>query len=288
MSPGSIKLLSFCVNYRHRMLVWVFNLKYKLNVLNLFSDYGHSIPIGGVMSKEFSLTGGDADFANRQKSVFDQLGSISVPSSSTTSTVTFDDFKSRQDSSSRRSSRDRQDSSRKRSRETKQFRGQESLFKRPEPPPPWRRGGGRMPDHRRNPQGWTHYSLGDVSSDDMSDRTNTSTALSFLNELKKRKDTDDNEDGMEMDGKQQTLQFKRPVRKRNEVEVFRPSAERSDSQESQFRGSKRVMPEYVVGQKIGKNVKRGGAKVKDEAKQNTKEMTLSHLNMDCDEVEEDD
>jgi Tumour suppressing sub-chromosomal transferable candidate 4 len=236
------------------------------------------------MSKEFSLTGGDADFTNRQKSVFDQLGSISVPSSSTTSSVTIDDFKSRRESSSRRSSRERQDSPRKRSRETKQFRGQESLFKRPEPPPPWRRGGGRMPDHRRNPQGWTHYSLGDVSSDDMSDRTNTSTALSFLNELKKRKD---NEDDMDVDGKRQTLQFKRPVRKRNEVEVFRPSAERIDPQEPQFRGSKRVMPEYVVGQKNGKGVKRPDAKVKNDAKI-TKEMKLSHLNLDCEEVDEDD
>lgn len=243
------------------------------------------------MSKEFSLTGGDADFANRQKSVFDQLGSISTPSSAT-STVTIDDFKSRRDTSSRRSSRD-QDNPRKRSREqtkeTKPFRGQESLFKRPEPPPPWRRGGGRMPDHRRNPQGWTHYSLGDVSSDDMSDRTNTSTALSFLNELKKRKDGDDydDEDEMDVDEKQQSLQFKRPVKKLNDVEVFHPSAERSDSQGPTFRGSKRVMPEYVVGQKSGKSVKKGDVKVKNDAK-NTREMKLSHLNMDCEEVEEDD
>jgi Tumour suppressing sub-chromosomal transferable candidate 4 len=245
------------------------------------------------MSKEFSLTGGDADFANRQKSVFDQLGSISVPSS-TTPSVTIDDFKSRRDSSSRRSSssssRD-QDSPRKRSRETretKQFRGQESLFKRPEPPPPWRRGGGRMPDHKRNPQGWTRYSLGDVSSDDMSDRTNTSTALSFLNELKKRKDRDeyDDEDKMDVDEKRQSLQFKRPARKQNEVEVFCPSAERSDSQGPQFRGSKRVMPEYVVGQKSGKSVKRGDVKVKKDA-QNTREMKLSHL-VDSEELEEDE
>lgn len=143
-----------------------------------------------------------------------------------------------------------------------------------------------MPDHRRNPHGWTHYSLGDVSSDDMSDRTNTSTALSFLNELKKRKESDDfDSEDMDVDEKRQNLQFKKPTRKRNEVEVFRPSAERSESQGPQFRGSKRVMPEYVVGQKSGKGVKKSGVKVTKDSK-NTNEMKLSHL-MDSEDEDED-
>ncbi len=43
------------------------------------------------------------------------------------------------------------------------------------------------PDHRRNPQNWTKYSLEDVSTDQLSDRSNTAAALDFLKQLKRRK-----------------------------------------------------------------------------------------------------
>ena len=44
------------------------------------------------------------------------------------------------------------------------------------------------PDHhRRNPQNWTKYSLEDVTTDQLSDRSNTSAALDFLKLLKRNK-----------------------------------------------------------------------------------------------------
>jgi len=221
------------------------------------------------MSKDFHLSGGDADFNSRQKSVFDQLGAISSPSS-TSSSVSLDDFQSHRESTSRRTQQ-------KRSHETRHLRGQESLFKRPEPPNPrWRGQNKRMPDHRTHPQKWTHYSLGDVSNDDMSDRTNTSTALSFLNELRKRKERDSDQE-MDLDRTQQTVQFKKPVQRRNKVETFQPSAERNEPRGTLFRGSKRVMPEYVVGQKSGQGAKKvRDVKDKNEAKKSD-QMRLTHL-----------
>lgn len=64
----------------------------------------------------------------------------------------------------------------------------------------WRRGGGggggggggrrgrgaALADHRRNPQNWTKYSLADVTTDQLSDRSNTSAALDFLKQLRRR------------------------------------------------------------------------------------------------------
>ena len=41
-------------------------------------------------------------------------------------------------------------------------------------------------DLRRNPQSWTKYSLADVTTDQLSDRSNTSAALDFLKQLRKR------------------------------------------------------------------------------------------------------
>jgi Tumour suppressing sub-chromosomal transferable candidate 4 len=43
-----------------------------------------------------------------------------------------------------------------------------------------------MADHRRNPQSWTKYSLADVTTDQLSDRSNTSAALDFLKQLRRR------------------------------------------------------------------------------------------------------
>lgn len=43
------------------------------------------------------------------------------------------------------------------------------------------------PDPRRNPRNWTKYSLADVTTDQLSDRSNTSAALDFLKELRRGK-----------------------------------------------------------------------------------------------------
>ncbi|XP_067004772.2 U5 small nuclear ribonucleoprotein TSSC4 [Anabrus simplex] len=156
--------------------------------------------------------------------------------------------------------------------ETKQFRGKESIFKRPEAPPP-RFNVRNIPDYRRNPQKWTKYSLGDVSQEDMSEKSNTAAALSFLRELEARKSVEP----MEEDHKSHII-FK-PTKK----VAVEDGISSSDAAKSSFRSTKLIMPEYVVGQekkKAKKNVK----KLPSENDKSSKSIKLSHL----EEEEEDD
>ncbi|KAJ3661795.1 hypothetical protein Zmor_006179 [Zophobas morio] len=122
---------------------------------------------------------------------------------------------------------------------TKQFRGKESIFKVPQDPVNYMR---TIPDFKKNPHKWTKYSLADVKDEDMSDSSNTKTALSFLNELKSRSV----EDMRDADEEPKKIVFKKftPETGSSKLEV-----------KASFRSSKRVMPEYVVGEKINKRKK---------------------------------
>lgn len=229
----------------------------------------------------FSISGGGADFANRQKDLFEKLKEaekgvnishqdVIAPSISHHPTQREElamDFEASNQLK------------RKRRSETKHLRGKESIFKRPEVPPPWQ--GRKMPDHKKNPQKWTRYSLGDVSQDDMSDTTNTSTALSFLSELRKRKETsgpmDDDDDEREETRSQGSIVFKRPnTSRRAVVEIDDQPVDRLESSGPVFRGSKRVMPEYIVGQGSKRSSKKKDDK-KSQEKNATKELKLDHL-----------
>ncbi|XP_059470029.1 U5 small nuclear ribonucleoprotein TSSC4 isoform X2 [Neocloeon triangulifer] len=221
------------------------------------------------MPREFKIAGGDDEFNSRNRSVFDQLNSLS-PSVRTSTSVSVDDFPER--------------SHRRRSHETRHLRGQESLFKRPDPPPPRWHGGQRIADHQKNPHKWTRYSLGDVSSEDMSDRTNTSTALSFLNELRKRREQKE-EDEMETDEPTQQVQFKRPARKQGAAKEAREASPEGKPEGPIFRGSKRVMPEYIVGQRSGQSSRRGDRKSQADGK--SKKLKLDHLMMEDEDGDSD-
>ena len=176
---------------------------------------------------------------------------------------------------------------RKRRSPFRQFRGKESIFKRPSMPAP-RSARQCMPDHQRNPHKWTKYTLGDVSPQDMSDRTNTAAALSFLQELKSRKESSDEMDVDESSPK--AIVFK-PVRSekrtssRGSVTTVSETTTSEEADRPSFRSSKLVMPEYIVGQKkTSKKKLKGESKPGEEkVKDKTKEIKLGHL-MD----EEDD
>ncbi|XP_065340144.1 U5 small nuclear ribonucleoprotein TSSC4 [Cloeon dipterum] len=226
------------------------------------------------MSGEFRLWGGDAEFNSRNKSVFDQLSSLSPRSAAAAPAVSLSDLSR---ASPRRRSKEKET--------TRQLRGQESLFKRPELPPP-RHQPRQPPDHHKNPHRWTHYTLGDVSRDDMSDRTNTSTALSFLDELRKRRERDGED--MEVDGQPpQPVLFKKPVRSARDR---KKSPEPSKSGEGPvFQGTKRVMPEYVVGQKrrgVGREAKES-RKGDKPMHSDSKKLKLLHLLKDDDDDDQD-
>lgn len=152
-----------------------------------------------------------------------------------------------------------------------------------------------------NPHKWKKYSLDDA---DISDRTNTSAAFAFLAEIEKRKDVeeekrsqehqmdvDDSPSGKIVFKKQNSSKeyrkpsFNQSVPLRKEME--RRETNEETGEKAVLKGSKVVMPEYVIGQKIQKQNKR---KVNTESTADSKKSgksgpTLQHL---FDEEEEDE
>lgn len=126
----------------------------------------------------------------------------------------------------------------------RQFRGKESIFKRPQDPinKNYMR---TIPDFKKNPHKWKKYSLADVKDEDMSDRSNTKAALSFLNELKNRSSEEMVTDRTE---EMQKIVFKK-------VYTTVKDDTKNEEEKPSFRSSKVVMPEYVVGQKVKKDKK---------------------------------
>lgn len=115
-------------------------------------------------------------------------------------------------------------------------------------------------------------SLADVSEEHMSERSNTAAAMSFLHEMELRK-KDEEEQSDELPEK---IVFKKTSSSNKEE----AGASTSVSDQTTFRNTKVIMPEYVVGRKVLKPKKRF------ERKQNqSKELKLEHL---LDEDEEED
>lgn len=249
-------------------------------------------------SSDFVLHGGDTAFANRQRLLFDRLSvaekecNVSQISSVCTD-VNMDDTESHTTQPVQRAGQ-------KRKSETKRFRGKESIFKRPEGPAP-RAVSRNIPDHRRNPHKWVKYSLDDVSNDDMTDKSNTQTALSFLRELKARRLREragESQEEMDMDDDESTEQdqakivFKsRKIKKASTIEFKKPSIDVEKTESSPviidhddkpiFRSSKIIMPEYVVGQKQKKKTKKEKPLTKVDR---LKQLKLDHL----EELEEEE
>ncbi|XP_056641377.1 protein TSSC4 [Diorhabda sublineata] len=146
---------------------------------------------------------------------------------------------------------------------TKRLRGKESIFKRPQNPVP-KNYIKKMPDFKKNPHKWTKYTLDDVADEDMSDKSNTKTALSFLEELKERKDSDPLSVNAKADLTQKVV-FKKHISK-----VSNSQSDDDSNVKASFRSSKVIMPEYVIGQKVKKEKKRKNV-VKG------KELKLDHL-----------
>lgn len=162
-----------------------------------------------------------------------------------------------------------------------------------------------------NPHKWKKYSLDDA---DISDRTNASAAFAFLAEMERRKDTDDGQDdasAMDADandssrGKilfkkqnhRQKPSFNKSVSVRKQLECTdTASNESSESGEKpMLKGSKVVMPEYVIGQKVSssktKKTKLSSSSSKtqtDETKSSKQQNQKPHLQHLFDEEEDED
>uniref|UniRef100_A0A1B6JV77 U5 small nuclear ribonucleoprotein TSSC4 n=1 Tax=Homalodisca liturata TaxID=320908 RepID=A0A1B6JV77_9HEMI len=199
----------------------------------------------------------NTEFLSRQKSVFEKLDAVVKDSEKNLEKQNFKRPVISEDIRTHKRLR----------HDTRQFRGQESIFKRPEAPPP-ARFKNNTPDYQRHPQKWTKYTLSDVSQEDMSEKSNTAAAMSFLRELKAKKEME----SMEVDSEVKQITFKKPSK---HLEPIVSSSAQYDS--PSFRSSKVVMPEYVVGEK--KASKRNSAKPKEKTEK-SKEIKLDHLNED--------
>ncbi|XP_016997886.2 uncharacterized protein [Drosophila takahashii] len=152
----------------------------------------------------------------------------------------------------------------------RRMRGKESIFKKPELPIGRCLKPRKTPDYQVNPHKWKKYSLSDV---DISDQSNSAAALSFLRQMDAQREAEgDDHESPHSDGKiefKKTSKLNRNLKKLQEEEV-----EDVELDKPQLRGSKLVMPEYVIGQKSQKQRK---SKVKSNQSRASGKLQLSHL-----------
>lgn len=167
--------------------------------------------------------------------------------------------------------------------EMKQFRGRESIYKRAEANIRECLRAKTIPDHIKNPNKWVYYSLADVTPEQMSDATNTATALALIREMEEKEAA---ESKMECDFDETGL-FKKPTFRMSSAIKKPPPAPTTD-QKVVFKSSKVVMPEYVVGVTKTKTEKKTCI-IKKKAPKNCEknaELKLDHLFEQEDEEEE--
>lgn len=202
----------------------------------------------------------NSEFVNRQKSVFEKLDAV----------VKDNEGILEKQNNLKRSFTIKDNKIHKRQRcDTRQFLGQESIFKRPEAPLP-SRFKQNIPDFKRNPQKWTKYTLSDVSEEDMSDRSNTAAALSFLQEIKAKREAEE----MDVDSHVKSIKFLKPstAHRKQNTDI----SEQDKFESSIFRSSKVIMPEYVVGKKQMAK-KNNNVRHFNEKREIHKEIKLDHL-----------
>lgn len=236
--------------------------------------------------KDFELKS-DQGFASRSKDIFGQIDSLAASSKSQEKLhekkekeEKLENSEPRHRQRDRQGHRDLRDHLNQRSndrnrKDTEDFKGRESIFRSPNETgwPPSSRFSRKRPhfnkrpaDHMKNPHKYTKYDLSDVSREQISDRSNTRAAFDFLRELKERKETSTTEEKADLK-EGSSISFKKPISKKNE-ECSSSNVVRD--------GSKRVMPECVVGQK-GSSSKKSSEKSAKVSKNKQKIISLSHL-----------
>lgn len=156
----------------------------------------------------------------------------------------------------------------------KSFRGKESIFKRPEAPISRCLRPKTLPGYVKNPQKWTHYTLADVTVDQMSEATNKATALALLKNLEEK----------ELAEKTQCSAVE------PDILITKPSFHISatikkdhieDDNKISFKDNKVIMPEYVVGVSDRSIKKRKDAMLKNKGRkvsvEKKTELKLQHL-----------
>ncbi|XP_072947570.1 uncharacterized protein [Epargyreus clarus] len=160
----------------------------------------------------------------------------------------------------------------------KQFRGRESIFKRPEAKLQDCLRAKTKPGFIVNPQNWTYYSLADVTPEQMSDATNTATALALMQELEEREEA--HKMVQEVDTDETGATFKKPMFQVSKTIKPKPVTDK----QIVFKRDKLVMPEYVVGVSQKKEKKKLLVK-KDNTETKKPELKLNHLYEEEDDPE---
>lgn len=167
----------------------------------------------------------------------------------------------------------------------RRMRGKESIFKKPELPIGRCLKPRKTPDYQINPHKWKKYSLSDV---DISDQTNSAAALSFLRQMDAQRESDDVDDNDHMDesgSAAHKIEFKKTSKlNRNFKQLKQHDEEDAELDKPQLRGSKLVMPEYVIGQK--KSAKKGKKQLPGGHTRAAGKLQLSHLAEEEDELDE--
>lgn len=204
------------------------------------------------MSNGFSLNVKDDAFSARQASIFGSLPVVKLNSSEEATFITPPEAEEENE-------------------DVMPFKGEESIFKRPMPKlkrPTHRprkhfypyHNKTRVPDHKKNPEKWIKYSL--ASTSDMTDKSNSAAAFSFLREIEERKRKSEKTDEEET-GAGGKILFKKPKSKEEKTKTTRT-----------YRDGKLCMPAFEFGSKKPKPAKR----IKDKSVViKTQERTLAHL-----------
>lgn len=235
------------------------------------------------------------NFENKRKMIFDCLNEASEKLVGTTLEQKTSPVKRQ------RTSSDQQDH-----RITK-FNGKESIFKRPVAPIAKCLKPRQAPDYQVmrlncslvtfylkrifiydlqiNPHKWKKYSLSDA---DISDKSNTSAAFAFLKEIEARKslanemdcdDVNDNQDGKIVFNVRKRVQtdgakFNKSVHLRS---IVREESADPAIDLPKMKGSKVVMPEYVIGQKKERKKSTSKSSADGVDKKRSGMLKLNHL-----------
>lgn len=133
-----------------------------------------------------------------------------------------------------------------------------------------------------NPQKWTKYSLADV---DISDYTNTAAAFQYLKEMDEQLEQHEGKDGilLEQNTKfefKKSSKIRKQMRDKEEEEV-----KDAEVDKPRLKGSKVVMPEYVVGRQRDTKKKKHVKSVENQTRA-AGTLRLDHLQGDDEDTEE--
>lgn len=147
------------------------------------------------------------------------------------------------------------------------------------------------PDYKMNPEKWTSYDLSDVSSDQMSDKSNSAAAFQFLQERRVQRENEENKTSYNIDLSREPVSrlasvtedkviFKKPTKS------FTFGTKTKDTSEKgcmKFVGGKCQMAEYVVGSKPAAKKKKWRHHDKSSSVCSGEKVGLQHLGGDEEE-----